>query len=514
MALHDGQLARREEGVLELRPEPVRMRWPMDELISADGHDVEAIFSCSVRPMPSQAERRLLQETFLSHRFMLDAADVVAHFAAALRAAAEGVCRRKHADDLLAESGQADLVAAMKTAANKLAFTCGLEVLSPFHVEVRSATLQRQRAEALQRSLAEQRAAGQLEHMQRAAELLRTFEEIRRTTPEVSAGQVLRQIAPGDQGALLQSLLMASGQQAKTAAIWVVAGTSLLRIDPQQRPASAELLALPAGLGPLRSVQSAGDGRLLVGARGGVYHLDPACPAEAIAYADLAVTSQLGFSRAVLWNEGVWASHSEAGIVGWKSGETRSPAFALRPADMNATAARNIQSLDQQRLVFSTNDRLMLLAKSGGGATLAAVPHADVGQEIIAILPEQHRLLVVLKNGVVQIRDAHSLEIVSQDRRSGDVAAAALLPWLGSARLLLATEEGSVACVGLDDDLVTQYVSPYEGLRGVAAARDLVIAITGDRQRIIFWDSWNPRQLAGDMFVTAIARHRAADVDV
>ena len=84
----------------------------------------------------------------------------------------------------------------------------------------------------------------------------------------------------------------------------------------------------------------------------------------------------------------------------------------------------------------------------------------------------------------------------------------------GRARLLLATEEGPIACVGLEDELVTQYLSRYSGMKALSASTDLIAALSGDRQRLILWQTWNNRQPAADLFVTALTKHRAADVAV
>ena len=80
-------------------------------------------------------------------------------------------------------------------------------------------------------------------------------------------------------------------------------------------------------------------------------------------------------------------------------------------------------------------------------------------------------------------------------------------------RLLLASEEGPVHCVGLDDDLVTQYVSPHRDLRVVTASAERVVGVSADRQRLIVWNAWDGRKPAAEIYVAGIARHRVADVE-
>jgi len=49
-------------------------------------------------------------------------------------------------------------------------------------------------------------------------------------------------------------------------------------------------------------------------------------------------------------------------------------------------------------------------------------------------------------------------------------------------------------------------------MRAVAACGDLVAGLSADRQRIVVWKSWDGRQVAGEIHIGTIARHRAADV--
>jgi hypothetical protein len=79
-------------------------------------------------------------------------------------------------------------------------------------------------------------------------------------------------------------------------------------------------------------------------------------------------------------------------------------------------------------------------------------------------------------------------------------------------RLLLATDDGPVCCVGGDDPLVTQYVSPHRALKAVAAGGGYVAGVTGDRQRIVLWHAWDGRRPVAEIHVGGVARHRVADV--
>lgn len=516
--LYTGELARRNESGIEVRLEPVRLRWNFEEILSADGHTLHATFSCCVRALTDPAERQMLAEAFLDGRPTVRCEAVVSHFQGAFQKVAADICQTKTASELTGPMATAPLIEAIKAAGNRLAFTCGLELLAPFEIDLTSPTLEQQRAKELQQTLLKQQQEGQLKEFQRSAELIRQFNEIRKSSPDLSAGDVLRQLNPADQGLVLQTLLMASAKEKQTQAVWAVAGPNLLRIDPRQASPTAAMVAIPSSLGPLRSVQSAQGGpMLLLGARSGVLHVDPSDPANAKCYSDPTVTSQLGFNRALIWNGEIWASHGEAGIVAWKLDQPEKPAFALRPSEMGGAAARNLEILNESQLIFSSNARLMSLSRTKSNENVGAVATpigSELPCEIIAILPESNRLIVVLKDGTVQLRDGKSLEVQRQEKRCASASAAALLPWLGSTRLLVASDDGAVLGIGLDDDLATQYLSPYQGMKSISAAADVIVALGPDRQRIVIWRSWEPRQPAGDIFIASIARHRGADVSV
>ena len=524
MSLHTSELARREGAEVYLRPEPLRVQWSFDDLVAADGHALRATFSVAVKALPQAAERRMLEEVFLAGARSVTARQIAEHFQPAFRAAAAKACETKAASEWLHNGSTSVLVDALKAAGQRVAFSCGLELVPPFEITLDSPSVERQRLEAMQRTVAEQRAAGQLEHLQRSAALLQQFNAIRQSAPQLSPGEILSQLNPTDQGPLLQTLLLAAGKERATEALYAVAGPNLLTIDPGRTPPRAEVSALPATLGPLRSVQRVGDGELLVGARSGVFRgvATSDRSVEWVAYTDSGVTSQLGFNAAVLWNGMIVASHSEAGVVAWELARTERPAITLRPGDLNGASPKNLCVLDDNRLAISTRDTVVLLSRptnegdrSGENVffTITPLPTA-VGAEIIAILPSADRVTIVFKSGVLHLRDRETLSLVRQERRSGPLSAAALLPWLGSTRLLLATDEGPVFCLSWDDDLITQYLSPHRELRAVAAAHDVIAALSGDRQRLVLWQTWAARAPVADLYLPTIGKHRGADVAV
>jgi hypothetical protein len=546
MALLHNELARWKNGQLELRPQPLRVKWVFEDLVTSDGHSLRCTFTCSVQGLADPTERRMLQEVLLAGRHSVTDETLASHFAPALRGVAERFAEARPVAALLGDDGRRAAADALRAAGKPVAFACGVELLPPFQVEAESPTLQQQRLRAMQRAAAEQQAAGQIEHFQRAAELLKQFQALRQAAPELSAGQVLEQISPADRGPVLQTLLLASAQSGAhraPTALWAVAGPTLVRVGAELQ---TELIPLPGSIGPLRSVQPAdvnGKRVLLVGARSGFMVVHPGAGSEPEVYCDPQLDSPLGFSRIVYLPtlDRFVACHGDGGIVQWARGETERPADVLRTAELlptgslppprpapqtlnggsivasvagaapgstRAAGPRHLQALDGSRFVFSLGPEFRLF-EDGGALNISGGPDADV----VAILPDGKRVQVVHEDGSVCARDRETLELICRERRTGRVRAAAALPWLGEVRLLLAGDDGPVQCIGFDDQLVTQYATVHRGLRLLAGSETQVAAVSPDRQKLIVWNSWDGRKPASEIPIAALARHRIADAD-
>jgi hypothetical protein len=294
------------------------------------------------------------------------------------------------------------------------------------------------------------------------------------------------------------------------------------------------MIPLPETLGPLRSVQPARvDGKevLLVGARSGLLTFDPETR-ESQAYNDASVDSPLGFSKALTWDGKIWGCHGDAGVVAWTPGQFATPSLMIRPVQLrgadnppplpttpspNSTHSistrtsgiRNLTVLDDKRLVLSVGHALTVIDATGNCDN---VPMPG-GAEVIALFVDGARVVVVQEDGTVSLLERATLAPISQQRRSGRLSAAAMLPWLGANRLLLASDAGPIYCTGLDDEVVTTYLSSHRGLRVLSAAADLVAAVSSDRQRIVLWNSWEGKQPLAELSIAGLARHRVGDIE-
>jgi hypothetical protein len=540
MPLLDNELARREGSHIAASTRPMRISCELSDLPAADGFGLRCKFTASVRVGPTAADRVMLAEVLLADRTSITTLQVSEYFAAALAAHSGRVAAEHESAYWLGAEGSAAMLAALRKAAEAIAFRSGLELLDPMSADITSPDYQRQQLFARQAKLAEQRAADQIGHLHRAAELLGEFHALRESAPQLSSGAALEQLSPGDRGSILQSLLQASAAAGSgaIARLFAVAGPYLAEIDPQQSAARPTLHPLPDSLGPLRSVQSAeidGQPRLLVGARAGFYVLDPSDPAHGGRYG-MTTESALGFNRVIYQPDtGFWATHAELGLFNWAEGDGSAPRQKFGPFEsaypfdsppplrtqfsnvsqtsiamaVTTTGPRQLTACPDGTMLFSVGTRLFHFA--GNAATHIDLP-GQTGANIIAILSDGASIAAVFDDGSVWTPDATGAWACRVQRGTA-VCAAGLLPWLGASRLLLATVNGPIDCIGLDDPLVTQYTSPTSaGSRALAASPACVAAISRDRQRLLLWNTWDGARPTSEIYLGAQAHHRIADI--
>ncbi len=497
--LSELELARRSDGKIEIRSPGLRVHWDLKDLVTSDGQAAVGSFSAVVGAVNSSVDLRMLEESLLAGRASLTTAEAAAHFAPAILSAAKQIAGSFSVNELLGNSGLRQMADALLQAAKPVAFACGMEVLPPVEIQLDSPTLRQRRAEEMLRQTAQKRAADQVDHLRRSAELLSQFQILRNAAPQLGPGQLLERIGLADRSDLLQSLLLANADQTACQKLWVVAGTSLIEIKSDDSPV---LHPLPDLLGPIRSVRGDGTGGFLLGCQRGILRADAQLK-ETIAYQDSQTISPLGFNAAVATGERIWATHHDGGLVSWALNQPDKPDIAIRQI-----RARSLATLDSGRLIFCNGKQLAVVSAGGQVIDVGLASPADY----LAALVQSDRVLAVREDGIVSILSIEDWKEMSPPRRFGRITAAATMPWLADVRLLLAMEDGPVVCIGPDDELVTQYTSPHRGPRVVAGSAHSLAAVSPDRQRLILWNPWDGRQLRAEIHLFSLARHRIADV--
>src|SRR5207237_6241070 len=105
--------------------QPLRVEWVFEDLVSSDGHSLRCTFTCSVQGLADPTERRMLQEVLLAGRHSVTEETIVAHFAPALRGAAERFVEARPVATLLEDQGRHAAAEALRAAGKAVAFSCG-----------------------------------------------------------------------------------------------------------------------------------------------------------------------------------------------------------------------------------------------------------------------------------------------------------------------------------------------------------------------------------------------------
>jgi hypothetical protein len=469
---------------------------------SRDGYETRVEVELPVRLHDSPVDRRAFAEKFLRFSPVGTAAQVADYLRSQLDRRAAAVVAEHSVSELMDGAAIAEVAAELKSAAIKPLFAAGLELDGEPTVRLTSVDWQRRRAEEAAESARQAAAA-------REGELLRRFEDIRRQNPDVPAGALLMGLPKGERLDALRALLKAAGARQRSR-IFAVAGDILCEIDD----AADEVLPLQlaGGLGPLRSVCAVmrkGRPHLLVGARDGVYLLDPEVPETAESFDADVEGSPFGFSN-LAYDDGsgiIYATHADIGLVSWQIDlGTRSVRSA---SDFKGDAPRQIDVQDGQVHV-AAGCRLWRIGHDGGPQ-----PVDGVGEEPVALMVGTEReLLLVRPSGELSALGRNDMRMSPLSGRGDVVTVGTALPWLGESRLVLGDSfSTSLSQLGPHDDVRMSYASASGPFKSLAAAADVVAAVSADRYRLVCWRPWEEQSFA-DIYAMSRTRSRLADVTV
>lgn len=485
--MNEDVLARRVGGAIELRARPMALAIALDPPMAArDGATVNGTVTLEVSPGPSPADRQLIADELLPDRPFVTHGALVARFGPAVREAAGRVIGALDAPAVVAPTGCDAIADATRRAADRIAFSLGLIIAGAVRVELRCPALEQAKRHA--RRLAE---------IDRAAEIAARFASLRQANPDVSPASLLERLHPGERDAIAAGVLAAD---VAAATVWVVAGSTLLWavIPTDGPPATGMRLALDQ-FGPLRCIRrigAAGGARLAIGARGGVMLLDPDDPGQMQAFASASL-SQRGFNAVGIDGARLLATHGEIGLVAWSLQE------GIELRRWTVDSAVDVVASPAGVIVAT---RRALLHPRGDALHELATCDADV----IALAGDGAATHALLADG--QVLSVSPSAPTRRTARRAEVTAAAGWDSPIGYRIVRATGAAGVEAFGLDDSIVTHFLSPHAGLRMVAAGDGLVAGVSADRQRLIVWRASEPRQPAGEINITAVTGHRVAGI--
>lgn len=512
---------------------------------TTEGDAVRVEVRLTVRAPNGEDDRRAFRQMLMQGRSVVMPSDVATACLGRLEGAVRGLSAGGGEAWL---GGDESLVGPIRRAVAATAYVCGLEVMGEIAVvaEVPAYTLRR--AEQRRREALSEAESRRMQSARQAAGLLQELRETQQT-----AADLLSRMTPEEgQAVLLAALGNEGADGGQGAALWCVAGGSLVGVRLGARAgevADPVVLPLPGKMGPARSVFATG-GELLIGARDGVWRVDrPAGNAMALAgvmeLTDGPMAVEHGFSVVARGGDVIYAAHRQRGLVWWEPGSGWLPRGAIRPEPVGvpgmAPAARkgppplpgvgavSVQATNAgvgaempRAGVFSA-----LWALQDGGGVVAASDRLerirpDGSREHLGLLTCRCLLLAeadgllagVGEDGVVRLYDPVTIRAVGEVGVGEAVTSAGTFGWAGGTRLLCATQSGGMVAVGVADPVVLRYASAHRGLREVAGGGGMVAAVSPDRMRLVIWHAWEPRRPAAEVHVGALVRGRIADVCV
>lgn len=473
-----------------------------EEQPTRDGYQTRLEVELPVRLHDSAVDRRAFADKFLRFSPVGTAEQVAEYLRPQLNREVAAVVAGHPVRALMEGEALSSVAAALKAAAVKPLFAAGLELDGEPTVRVGAPEYQRRRVE-------EAAEAARTAAEEREGELLRRFEDIRRQNPDVPAGALLMGLPQVQRADALRALLKAAGSRERSR-IFAVAGDALVEIDPLADEVTT--LSLPGGLGPLRSVlaiRHKDRPHLLVGARDGVYLVDPDASETAEAFdADVEGTpfgfSNLGYDA----QSGViYATHADIGLATWQI--DLGSRVVHHASAFKGDIPRHINVHDGQ-VVLAAGARLWRVSHD-------RAPEAVTGVEaepIAMLVGSQREVLLVHPSGAVNSWSRSDGKLTPATARGDVIAVGAAIPWLGEARLVVGDGfSAALSQIGPHDDARLSYTSSNGPFKCLEAGVDVIAAVSADRYRMVCWLPWEERPFA-DLHLMSRTRSRLADVAV
>jgi hypothetical protein len=490
--LREHELARRREGApgaIEARSTPLPLTIALEPpATDRDGLNVHGQIVLRIGVGPSPADRQLLADELLRESPAIEIDSLQRLLAPTVRAAAAEVIGVMPAAEAIGRRGHDAVAGAVRRAADRVAYRCGLVVGAAVDLEMHCPAI-----------IERQRHARQIEELERSREIAARFADLQAANPGMQPGELLAIVDPAHRDATLAGVLR--GAATRPQRLWIASGDQLVAtvIDQTGQPSIAHLIDAPE-LGPLRSIRPIawhGQARLALGCRAGVMLLDPQSPGDRAVFRSVAQTDR-GFNAVATDGRRVFSSHGELGLIAWSVEDARE--LHRWPAE----AALGVLVIDDGAILLAERRRVRTLR----GDELHLVVEFDA--DLISLVADNSTCYALLADGQA-IAFGRSTPTRRRSWHATVTAGGAWASPLGF-RLLRATRSTGVESFGFDDAIVHHFACPAAAMRAVSGAATTVVAVSPDRQRLVVWNAGNPAQPAGEINVTAATRHRIADM--
>ncbi|MEK6642559.1 MAG: hypothetical protein AABZ08_01510 [Planctomycetota bacterium] len=510
--------------VLIVKAMPIQLEYEVSPLPSRDGFDYSASLRIAVQVVPDRTELEQLRRSLLGSRNRADAGDVRTHLDETIRRALSAFTKQHEAASLASPEHWRTFETVLSEQFQPIGFSSGLALESDIRVTFAStAYADRQRDQAVvtrrEQQLAEESklrtasAEARRLHLNELAALIERVQTATKAAPGTSVADVIRSFDVSRRGELYRGLMSLGTTVRRTESILIVAGQELLWFASNGGGNPTHRAALPMTLGPLRSVRlGEHEGRriILVGARQGVFVMTVDAPEAATPYAFTPLADlRGGVNSTAIHNGRLYATHSEAGLLGWPFGEPDAPNYCLEDMLRGAKAVRDVQATDDGRLWFTIDSRVCAWCPDSKEAPLLFTAPAVIH----SLLVTDTHVFTGLDNGAILRWDKQSPSMHDELQSPGGdaVHSLAFLSGGGIPRLLSADKRPHLTLRVLGDTYHAEYRCK-QPLRWGVAEEDVIVGVNDLRDQLILWRPDVPEEPLATIAVARTCGHTVQDV--
>lgn len=510
--------------VLFVKSMPIALSFDDMAVTSRDGFEFRATLQVAVQIVPERTELELFRKSLCGSRNSVDAAALGSHIEATVRQALSAFARQHDASSLATSETQRSFNAVFAEHFQAIGFSTGLTLAGDIRVTFQSpafADFQRDQHAATRRAeriteeskLRTVAAEARKQHLADLAAILERVQQTAKSSGGAGVVDLIRTFDVSRRGELYRGLMGLGANQRCTEAILVVAGQELLWFSPNGGDSPMRRESLPSTLGPLRSIRigQRGEQRVfLLGARNGVFVLDPGASTEPTAYSFAAPgTLRGGVNAACILGDSLYASHSEVGLIRWRLAEPTASQVILADSMRGAKAVRDVQLSDDDRLWFTIDSRVLGWRSDAEEAPILL--HANA--IIHTLLVDGRNAYAGLDSGAILHWDLRDTETANVLQSPGGDAVHSLvhLTGGGAPRLLSADKRTHLTLRVLGESYHAEY-RWKKALRWAAGADDVIVAVDDLRDSIVLWRPDMPEEPTATIPVARSHGHAIQDI--
>ncbi len=503
------------------------------EVPSHDGHQVAFTLNVQLEAVIELSELVSLRKNLLGSSTLVRKEDIRKRLHPALESDLRQFAGQNSIEDILrlsTDSPDAKLRDRLLSRLQEPLFLIGMKCLDLQIADIHSKTFeqtQKQQSD-LRRQQNRQQMTEQIQsaihqtqnsHLDHLTQMLERMKQMASNSSNVRLADIIAAFSSDERAELYQALLTSAVPTVSTQWIAAACGHQIVFLDPQNRFTVSHRLDLSPDIGPLRSIRFAEDPdhrRLLVGAAWGIHVVDADAMQSCGVYSarpEHPEAVRSGFNDAIIAGDRLLGTHSQLGLCCWRLNSEECVSL-LSEHTRQAAVVRNVRyannriwlSVDHEVISFSpadsTQDQINPQKYTGIASPITALAitstHVWAGTadgQIIQWDIEQPAAVRSIHHGIR--RPVETLAIVDEG---------------GWERFFFTDTSSAVHVQVIGDSFSQNYSASDQTIRRAAAAPDWIVGINEIRDRLLCWNTRDPRTPPAIIPLTQMIGHTIQDV--